>query len=213
MKISILIYFSFFCLISCSKRIGDLTVLANRNVEFSEKHVLIKRNVKSKSTRLVLFNIRFGNPNFEEAIDQVIKKEGAGEYFRNVEVHIFRDWYILFGTWGFKIRGDLYGYDGQITKSEVRKVAQVTQQEQKIDKLLKMKEEKRVARLNIEQKKKIEQNILTERFNIGDKVLCELAYKKFIDAIVIGKEDKEATVKCSDGKIIKLYFSKLTCLE
>lgn len=96
---------------SCSMRIGDLTMISNRNIEFSKKQKEIKRDVSGKSYRVQFFGIRFGSPNMEEAIDNCIKKEGKGEYLTNCTITMYYHWYVIFGMNGVKVHGDLHGYD------------------------------------------------------------------------------------------------------
>jgi len=100
---------------SCSQRIGDLTMISNRNIEFEKKHVEIKRDVSATSTRIRILGIRLGSPNMEEAIDKSIRKQGTGEYLKNATVYQINYSFILFGWEGIKVKGDLMGYEGQKT--------------------------------------------------------------------------------------------------
>jgi hypothetical protein len=176
---------------SCSKRIGDFTVLANRNIEFEKRHVNLKRNVSGSSTRLVFLNIPFGKPNIEEAVDEIIRNEGTGEYVANAELSMVRNWYLLFGTWGFKVRGDLMGYEGQKSREAIKKEA---------------KDQKQLEEQENQRK-------LAEKFLVGDKVIWTNLLKETVQGEITGKGEKEAVVKTSLGKIVKVNYEKLTKVE
>lgn len=190
MKLFVTLVFVIF-LSSCSKRIGDFTVLANRNIEFEKRHINLKRNVSGSSTRLVFLNIPFGKPNIEEAVDEIIRSEGTGEYVANAELSMVRNWYLLFGTWGFKVRGDLMGYEGQKTRETLKKEA---------------KDQKQIEELENQRK-------LMDKFLVGDKVIWTNLLKETIQGEITGKSEKEAIVKTSSGKIIKVSYEKLTKVE
>ncbi len=99
---------------SCSQRIGDLTMMSNRNIEFTKKHIELKRSVSGKSYRGMILGIPLGVPNMEEAIDNCIREQGRGEYLKNATVTTYRRWYVVFGTTGIRVDGDLMGYGDQV---------------------------------------------------------------------------------------------------
>lgn len=103
-------------LCSCSQRIGDLTMISNRNVEFDKKHVELKRDVYGKSQTASVLGIRFKSTSLEEAIDDCIKKQGSGEYLTNATIEYYYKWCVVFSLSGYRVKGDLMGYENQAKK-------------------------------------------------------------------------------------------------
>ena len=87
------------CLItlsSCSNRLGDLTMLSNRNVDSSVKYTCLKRevSVKIKTKK---------NDVLERAVDKATSSVDGGEYLMNVSL-----WVSPSGK-KLKLNGDVYG--------------------------------------------------------------------------------------------------------
>ncbi|RZM20263.1 MAG: hypothetical protein EOO88_36680, partial [Pedobacter sp.] len=163
-----------FAMTSCSHRIGDLTMMSNRNVEFEKKQIEIKRDVVGKSSKGQIFGIPLGYPNMEDALDDAIKREGTGEYLKNVTVTEYYRWYLLFGVNGIKVKGDLMGYDGQKTKE------QASQEESQI-KITKM----------------------SDPFSVGDSVSWTNFIGKVMVGEIIGKGKEKAIIKTTTNGIEK----------
>lgn len=96
-----IIFFSVFILtaISCSsyRRLGDLNMVSNRNIDSSQKYELLQRNVKAKC--------RIKNNNsLEIALDRVVENY-RGEYLMNAKIYIkknMRKIMIEGDVWGIK---------------------------------------------------------------------------------------------------------------
>lgn len=80
---------------SCYRRIGDLTILANRNVNLKSDYVLLKRNVEGKCKSKK-------QDALEIAVDRAVES-ADGEYLMNVKVFVKKN-----GT-KIKVIGDVYG--------------------------------------------------------------------------------------------------------
>jgi hypothetical protein len=81
---------------SCAyQRIGDLTMISNRNVDSGREYILIQRNVvgKAKMKR---------NDSLERAIDDATEKYN-GEYLMNVKVYVKNNGKKI------KVEGDVWG--------------------------------------------------------------------------------------------------------
>ena len=102
---------------SCVNRIGDLTLISNRNIEFEKKHIELKRNVIGKNIGFSFLGIPITNPNMEMALDDCIKREGRGEYLKNAKIDLYWRTFILFSIHGVKVSGDLMGYEDQIVSN------------------------------------------------------------------------------------------------
>jgi hypothetical protein len=172
---------------SCSQRIGDLTLISNRNVEFQKKHIELKRGVIGKSAKLRLFGFTFGKPNIEEALDNAIMKQGTGEYLKNATVSIYWHWFLIYGTKGIKIQGDLMGYEDQKTLEQIKKEA--------------LKQEQ------VDQDKKAKE--LSDKFNVGDKVSWKNIAQQIVKGEIIGKDILKATIMQDNGKNAVIVYSKL----
>lgn len=95
-------------------RLGSLTMVSTRNIEFSKQQVELKRGVYGKSREFVVLGIwRFGKASMETAIDDAIARAGAGEYLKNVSINKYYWYFIVFRIRGIKVNGDLMGYQGQ----------------------------------------------------------------------------------------------------
>lgn len=83
-------------LTSCANRLGDLTLLSNRNYDNSVKYELLQRDVyvKVKTKK---------NDVLERAVDKATSSVPGGEHLRNVSI-----WVSPSGK-KLKIKGDVYG--------------------------------------------------------------------------------------------------------
>ncbi len=83
-------------MVSCGSwnRIGDLTMIGNRNVDDSKKYVLISREVEGTASA--------DNDAMEQAVDNITKKYD-GEFLRNVKV------YVKSNGKKVKVIGDVWG--------------------------------------------------------------------------------------------------------
>ena len=82
---------------SCGyKRIGDLTMVSNRNVDKSANYVLLQRDVEVK--------IKTKKKDYLElAIDEAVQNVEGGEYMMNVKLFIKRNGKKI------KVQGDVWG--------------------------------------------------------------------------------------------------------
>lgn len=78
------------------RRIGDLTVVSNRNINLQKEYVLIKRDVSEKC------KLRKQDA-LEIAIDKVVEKY-EGEYMENLKIYIQKN------GGHVKITGDIWGF-------------------------------------------------------------------------------------------------------
>lgn len=96
MKNIILILITLF-LSSCGwNRIGDLTMVSNRNVDSSKQYSLIERSVVGKAKTKE-------DDALERAIDQCTEKN-KGEYLMNAKIYVKDN-----GKW-IKVEGDVWGF-------------------------------------------------------------------------------------------------------
>lgn len=87
------------CLIalsSCSHRLGDLTILSNRNVDSSVKYTCLQREVAVKMRTKK-------NDVLERAVDKATSSVEGGEYLMNVTL-----WVSSSGK-KLRLKGDVYG--------------------------------------------------------------------------------------------------------
>ena len=97
MKNTILLISLAFITLSCGyKRMGDLTMISNRNVDKSANYVLLARDVEQK--------IKTRKKDYLElAIDEAVQSVEGGEYIMNVKLYIKRNGKKI------KIQGDVWG--------------------------------------------------------------------------------------------------------
>jgi hypothetical protein len=93
-------YFAFailFCMLfsSCYRRIGDLTMISNRNIDSSKNYVLLARNVEGKSKMKK-------DDAIELALDKVTE-EHQGEYLMNAKIFVKNNGKKV------KLTGDVWG--------------------------------------------------------------------------------------------------------
>lgn len=99
MKQTSAIIIGLLCLCSCYNRLGDLTLISNRNYDKSENYVLIKQNVETKiKTRK--------KDAIERVVDKATSSVPGGEHLQNVSL-----WVSWTGK-KMKIKGDVYGIKG-----------------------------------------------------------------------------------------------------
>jgi len=81
---------------SCAHRLGDLTLLSNRNYDRSQNYTCLKRDVyvKMKTKK---------NDVLERAVDKATSSVEGGEFLMNVSI-----WVSPSGK-KLKLRGDVYG--------------------------------------------------------------------------------------------------------
>lgn len=96
MKTKIIIVIVYVILSGCYQRIGDLTIMSNRNIDLKKNYVLLQRNVEGKA-RLKK------NDALERAIDRATEQYN-GEYLMNVKVFVKNNGRRV------KIIGDVWGY-------------------------------------------------------------------------------------------------------
>lgn len=90
---------------SCGwQRIGDLTMISNRNVDSSKKYVLIERNVQGKA------RIKKDDA-LERALDNATEKH-KGEYLANAKIYVKDN-----GKW-IKVEGDVWGDQATVVNVE-----------------------------------------------------------------------------------------------
>lgn len=94
----LLMTFTVLSLSSCIgyRRMGDLTMISNRNVNSNQNYVLLKRDVEVK--------IRTKKKDFMEiAIDEIVSSVQGGEYLMNTKLFLKKN-----GK-KFKLVGDVWG--------------------------------------------------------------------------------------------------------
>lgn len=94
--------------VGCSTRMGDLTVVSNRNARLDAldfDSLPVERRVEGRSSRFVFLFIPFGAPSFEEAIDDALER-GQGDLMTDVTIHS-TSWWFLVGQNGLRVEGDV----------------------------------------------------------------------------------------------------------
>lgn len=85
-----------FLLCSCYNRLGDLTLISNRNYDKSQDYVLLKRGIEVKVKTK-------GKDAIERIVDKATESVVGGEHIQNASL-----WVSLSGR-KMKLRGDIYG--------------------------------------------------------------------------------------------------------
>ena len=80
---------------SCYYRIGDLTMVSNRNIDSKKEYILIQRNAKGKARK------KKGDA-LEQAIDNTTEAY-KGEYLMNAKIYVKRNGKKI------KVEGDVWG--------------------------------------------------------------------------------------------------------
>ena len=105
----ILVVFAFSVMLSSCvgiKNIGQLNMIATRNIETTTKYHLIQKYVtldkkEMKKTRA---------ESIQEAVDAIVKKVDGGEYLMNVKVYQISHYRYGQGTaYYFAVEGDVWG--------------------------------------------------------------------------------------------------------
>lgn len=96
-------------LTSCANRLGDLTLLSNRNYDKSQNYVLLKQDVQVKVKTKK-------NDVIERAVDKATSSVPGGEHLQNVTL-----WVSPSGK-KIKLQGDVYGIKPVEVPKEVTKI-------------------------------------------------------------------------------------------
>lgn len=85
-------------LTSCYTRIGKMTVISTRNMDFTKEYVLLSKDVVGKAKTKK-------NEALEVAVDKAVHQFPTGEFMKNCTVEVSNS--------GKKIRvvGDVWGYE------------------------------------------------------------------------------------------------------
>jgi len=106
-----------FLAVGCSTRMGDLTVVSNRNARLDAldfDSLPVERRVEGRSSSFVLLFIPLGAPSFEEAIDDALER-GQGDLMTDVTIHS-TSWWFLVGQNGIRVQGDVRNTRAQNTR-------------------------------------------------------------------------------------------------
>ena len=99
MKKVLIVSFLSLTLTGCSyHQIATLNMASSRNVDQSEKYILLDREVKGKGNEKK-------NDALQRALDDAVLKYPTGEFMMNVRVYVYGD-----GT-KVKVEGDVWGRD------------------------------------------------------------------------------------------------------
>ncbi len=88
---------------SCAnvKKIGDLNVVSNRNVDSGKSYVLIKKYVGGSKRDIR----RSRSLTMEEAVDKTVKSCDRGEFLKNAKIYIVTKRNKMY----FVVEGDIWG--------------------------------------------------------------------------------------------------------
>lgn len=88
---------------SCSniKRIGDLNMISNRNIDTKENYVLIERYVNDSKREIKKSKAK----TIEEAIDKTVKNVNGGEFIKNAKIYMIQKK----NKYYFAVEGDVWG--------------------------------------------------------------------------------------------------------
>jgi len=106
-----------FLAVGCSTRMGDLTVVSNRNARLDAldfDSLPVERRVEGRSSSFVFLFIPLGAPSFEEAIDDALER-GQGDLMTDVTIHS-TSWWFLVGQNGIRVQGDVRNTRAQNTR-------------------------------------------------------------------------------------------------
>ena len=90
----------------CSLRLGDMSVISNRNVSLEKVDLDAlpqTKNVTGKDTKFLFLFIPFGVPHLEDAVDDALNK-GDGDVLVDAVIHA-RNWWFLVGQTGYEVTG------------------------------------------------------------------------------------------------------------
>lgn len=103
--------------LGCSAQVGNLSVAATKNIEFSQKtKVLVKTNVEGADIKSIIIMFPTGQSQIDKAISNAVSSVG-GDYMENARItNTF--WFIpyIYGRAGFKVTGDVYRFEADSTK-------------------------------------------------------------------------------------------------
>lgn len=104
----ILVSASFYSNCTQSKKIGDFTVLSNRNYDQSAKYVKTGNYESEDAMWLILgFPTQSRVPSLDDAIDQCLDA-GSGELATNVVMYLKGTSYFFVGKIGYTVRADVW---------------------------------------------------------------------------------------------------------
>jgi len=203
MPIAAMLVFGAMFLSSCTRKIADLNMVSNRNVNFKEDYIELSRHKQATTWRFytLLRLIRIGKPTVENSIDKIIEKNGQGEFLTNATISTTNYWFVLFSLSGIKVEGDIYGINKnkqEQSNSNEKKTSSGSPAENKVN------------------SNNPPQKIENKGFELGEKV--NVKYKnRNVEAIIT--ELKEVTVKVKwhstwDGDHNEeFYYSELKKIE
>lgn len=93
----------------CSSQVGNFSVVAAKNIEFShKKKVLVKNDVYGDDIKSLIVMFPTGQPQIDKAVSNAVASVG-GDYMENAKVSNWF-WFIpyVYGRQGFKVVGDVY---------------------------------------------------------------------------------------------------------
>lgn len=88
-----------------SKKIGEINMISNRNIDSHGEYVNLKNYVGGSRKELR----RLKAPTLEIAIDKVVKTVPGGEFLKNVRIYVVNSKY-------YAVEGDVWGYAQQAKK-------------------------------------------------------------------------------------------------
>ena len=101
----------------CSAQVGNLSVAATRNIDFShKKRFLVKANAEGSDMKSLIFMFPTGQSQIDKAISNAISSAG-GDYMENVKItNTF--WWIpyIYGRTGYKASGDVFRLENDSLK-------------------------------------------------------------------------------------------------
>lgn len=103
---------------ACSFRLGDLTMIASKNIELSKMDMYEKcaeRSVGEHSVPII-FGIPVGKPDIEEACDRAVEK--AGGVFLTDAVITYEFFSFIFGYMKYIVEGDVWCASSKIGSSD-----------------------------------------------------------------------------------------------
>lgn len=101
----------------CSAQIGNLSVAATKNIEFSQKKkVLVQTGVEGEDIKSIIIMFPTGQSQVDKAISNAVSSVG-GDYMENARI-TNKFWLIpyIYGRVGFKVTGDVYRLEVDSTK-------------------------------------------------------------------------------------------------
>ena len=109
MKITVLTIVALMLIMTgCYTQIGDLTILANRNIDSKTNYKLIERYKVAKAKAK-------NQDALEQAIDKAVKEVDGGEFMKNVKIYVKNNGRKV------KVEGDVWGLPNENVKKSVEK--------------------------------------------------------------------------------------------